>query len=313
MKHTKLCLLLPCYNEEDVIEDSFHKLEDLYTALIDKHVLDKNSFFSFIDDGSSDNTWEIIVKLKAQSQRVRAIKLSKNFGHQNALLAGLSFFKDTAECYITMDVDLQDDLNVIEQMIKRFNEGYEIVYGIKKRKGETFFKKNTAQFFYKMMKLMGVPLVFNHADCRLSSNRVLNELSHFKEYNLFLRGIYQSIGFKSTSLEYFITDRKAGHTKYSFSKMLSLAVKGVTSFTMFPLRVISVVGMFIFLLSILGIFYSIYSYIFLDAVKGWMSVVLPIYFLGGIQLLFIGLIGEYLGKIYSEVKQRPRYIIESEL
>lgn len=309
-----LGLVLPCYNEEQVIEDSFHKLVCLFDFLLDKGKMSRSSFICFVDDGSKDSTWEKILQLKSKSGFVRGIKLSRNFGHQNALLAGMASQVDHADCLITVDVDLQDDLNVVEQMIDRFQEGFDIVYGVKtKRRSDSFGKRTTALFFYYLMRRMGVDIIFNHADFRLSSNRAIKQLFQFNEINLFLRGIYPLIGFRSTSVYYEISDRLAGESKYSLRKMVSFALKGITAFSIAPLRLIAAVGLVIFSLSLIAIAYSFYSYFFLNTVKGWMSIVLPIYFLGGIQLLFIGILGEYIAKIYTEVKRRPRFIIESEI
>jgi polyisoprenyl-phosphate glycosyltransferase len=306
-----LGLILPCYNEEQVLEDSFQKLNSLFHTLIDDSKISPSSFMCFVDDGSRDSTWEVILQLKSASTFVRGIKLSRNFGHQNALLAGLSSHADHADCLITIDVDLQDDLNAVTQMIDKFRDGYDIVYGVKtRRESDSFFKRNTALFFYFLMRRMGVDIIYNHADFRLSSNRAVKQLFQFNEINLFLRGIYPLIGFRSTCVYYAISDRLAGESKYSMRKMLSFALKGITAFSIAPLRLITTVGIVIFSLSLIAIGYSFYSYFFLNTVKGWMSIVLPIYFLGGIQLLFIGILGEYIAKIYTEVKRRPRFIID---
>ena len=314
MKAPKLCLIIPCFNEEKILEDSSLQLEAIFMTLIGSEVIDSSSFIVFVDDGSRDATWRIIESLHHRVAFIKGLRLSRNFGHQNALLAGLASFHQRADCFITIDADLQDDIHTIHKMIEKYVEGNDIVYGVrKKRDNDSLFKKYSAIWFYKIMKLMGVDLVYNHADFRLSSSRVLAELLRFSEINLFLRGIYPLVGFKSTNVYYNRLERKAGETKYPFFKMVSFALTGITAFSVRPLRIITIVGFLVFIVSLGASFYALYSYLFNNSVKGWMSIVLPMYLLGGIQLLFMGILGEYLSKIYIEVKKRPRYAIETEL
>ncbi len=314
MKAPILCLILPCYNEEDILSYSNAQLKELLATLIMDKVVNPDSFIVFVDDGSRDSTWPIIEALHLQTPFIKGVKLAKNFGHQNALLAGLTSFQQHADCFITIDADLQDDIRTIPEMVEKFSSGYDIVYGVrKKRDNDSFFKKYTALLFYELMKKMGVELIYNHADFRLSSKRVLEELLKFNEVNLFLRGIYPLIGFKSTSVYYDRLERKVGETKFPFRKMVSFAMKGITAFSIKPLRIMTIVGFLIFITSLGASVYAFYSYLFQHSIKGWMSIVLPMYLLGGIQLLFIGVLGEYLAKIYIEVKKRPRFVIETEL
>lgn len=314
MRAPKLCLVVPCFNEEKILLDSSSQLETIFKTLIDSKVIETGSFIVFVDDGSRDATWQIIQSLNQRAAFIKGLRLSKNFGHQNALLAGLASFHQRADCCITIDADLQDDIHTIQKMIEKYVEGNDIVYGVRdKRDNDSLFKKYTAIWFYKIMKLMGVDLIYNHADFRLSSRRVITELLRFNEINLFLRGIYPLVGFKSTNVYYNRLERKAGETKYPFFKMLSFALTGITAFSVRPLRIITIVGFLVFIVSLGASFYALYSYLFNNSVKGWMSIALPMYLLGGIQLLFMGILGEYLSKIYIEVKKRPRYAIETEL
>lgn len=307
-------IIVPCYNEEEIIEFTHSQLITLLNNLKSSVKVSKDSFIGYIDDGSNDSTWELIEKLTNENTSIKGIKLSKNFGHQFALLSGLNRFHQRADCLITIDADLQDDINVIEEMIDEFNNGNDIVYGVRKsRKKDSFFKRFTATSFYKILKLFGVDIVFNHADFRLTSKRVNHYLENFEEVNLFLRGIFPLIGFKSTKVYYDRLERMAGETKYPLKKMLGFAFDGISSFSVKPLRFVTFIGFIIFFLSIGMAFYSLYSYFFLGTVPGWTSITLPIYFISGIQLLSIGVIGEYLGKVYKEIKARPRYIIEKEL
>jgi glycosyltransferase involved in cell wall biosynthesis len=311
MTKTILYIILPCYNEEEIINQTFEELIGVYNKLWKKELISQESRIVFVDDGSSDETWNKILTLKEKSDTVLAIKLAQNVGHQNAILAGLLTYKDQADCCITIDADLQDDITVIETMVKKYQEGNEIVYGVRnKRVTDTFFKKQTALAFYKLMKIMGVNIIFNHADYRLASGKALNELAKFKEVNLFLRSMFPLLGFKTTEVYYDRLKRIGGNTKFSLKKMLSFSLDGITSFSIVPLRLITFLGLSIFFFSLLFIVYAIYSYLVLNTIRGWASTALPIYFLGGIQLFCVGIIGEYIGKIYKEVKQRPRYIVE---
>ena len=311
-KKTILAIVVPCYNEEEILNNSISILRDKIIDLIKRHDISEKSYLLLIDDGSSDNTWNIIQKHTEKSSRIKGIKLSKNQGHQYALLSGINYVEDKCNCLISLDADLQDDINTIDEMIEKFNNGYEIVYGVRSnRETDTFFKKFTAETYYKFMKLVGVNLVFNHADYRLMSNRAVQFFNSFSEVNLFIRGIIPLIGLKSTKVYYKRKKRFAGESKYPLRKMLSFALNGLTSFSIMPLRIISVIGFLVFILSSFMSIYIFYIYLFTDsAIPGWSSTVLPIYFIGGIQLLSIGILGEYVGKIYTETKKRARYFIE---
>lgn len=306
----KLSLVLPCYNEEEVLEDTSIKLLSLFESLIESSKINDDSTIYFVDDGSSDGTWTIIERLSNKNKHISGIKLSRNFGHQNALLSALLTVKGDA--IITIDADLQDDISMIEKMIDRFNDGYEIVYGVKvKREADSTFKRISAEGFYKIMHLMGVNIVYNHADFRLLSRKVIDHLREYKEVNLFLRGIIPLVGYQSSTVTYNISERTAGESKYPLRKMLAFAWNGISSFSVTPLRFISVIGFFLFISTLFLTFYSLWIALFThDVVPGWASTVLPIYFLGGVEMLSIGIIGEYIGKIYLEIKARPRYIIE---
>lgn len=305
-------IVLPCYNEEEILCKTDQRMGELVDQLIAKKLIAPESFIVYLDDGSKDKTWELIRGRVDGARNRMGIKFSRNFGHQSALLGGITSVYQQVDCVITIDADLQDDIRVIEEMIAKYNQGFEIVYGVrKKRDTDTAFKKKTAQGFYSLMKTMGVNIIYNHADFRLASNRVCENLLKFGEVNLFLRGIFPLIGFNSTTVYYDRLERDAGETKYPFMKMLGFALDGITSFSVKPLRVVSLIGIFIFFVSVLLALYSLYSYLFLGTVPGWTSITLPIYFIGGVQILCIGIIGEYLGKIYKEVKSRPRFIIET--
>jgi len=309
----KLTIVLPCYNEEAVLEESFAILDGILSKLISKGKIDEESEICFVDDGSTDATWSIIERLARENKRVRGIKLSRNYGHQNALLAGL--FNVNADAVITMDVDLQDDVEAIEKMVDAHAVGNRIVYGVKKtREADSAFKKWTAQGFYRLMEWMRVDIVYNHADCRLLDKEVIAHLKEFKEVNLFLRGIVPLIGFPSTTVEYDLKERTKGESKYSLRRMLSFAWNGITSFSIFPLRLISYTGFIIFVGSLVLTLWAFWvKYFTDDAIPGWASTVLPIYFIGGIQVLSLGIIGEYIGKIYLETKARPRFVVEKKV
>lgn len=284
------------------------------STLIKSDKISKDSKVMFVNDGSKDKTWDLIEEYHNEDNLFVGIKLSRNKGHQNALLAGLMTAKKYADITISMDADLQDDINVIDKMIEENNKGAEIVYGVRSsRKKDSWFKRFTAESFYKLMRLMGVEVVFNHADCRLMSKRVLDELEHFDEVNLFLRGIVPLIGFKTSIATYERNKRVAGESKYPLKKMLSFAWDGITSFSVKPLKMITTLGFIMLLISIIMIIYTIVVKILGNTVDGWAFIMLSIWFIGGLQLVSIGLIGEYVGKIYSETKRRPRYIIETEL
>ena len=307
-----LSIVVPCYNEEEVLKETFTQLSSiLKKMIIEKKVSDK-SFILFVDDGSHDKTWKIIENEASNSSTIQGLKLSRNVGHQNALVAGMQYVTDTCDALISIDADLQDDVNAIFIMVDEFLKGNDIVYGVRsKRDKDTLFKKFSAETFYTVMKLMGVNLIFNHADYRLLSKKALNNLNAFPESNLFLRGIIPTIGLPHSIVYYERDERFAGESKYPLRKMLSFAWDGVTSFSSTPLRFISILGFLISLLSISMSVYIFYIVIFTDkALPGWASTVLPIYFIGGIQILSIGVAGEYIGKIYKETKRRPLYFIE---
>ena len=310
----KLAVILPCYNEEEILRISALKLKDKIHDLIDKNLISEESFICFVDDGSKDRTWEIIEELKKENKLFKGIKFSTNFGHQNALLAGMFNCKNYTDVIITIDADLQDDINVFESMIINYNSGSLIVYGIRdNRDSDTFFKRFTAQTFYKLMNLMKVKTIYNHADFRLVDSRVIYELEKFNETSMFLRGIFPTLGFNSTSVYYKRDIRVAGVTKYPLTKMINFAWNGVTSFTTTPLRTIFYVGVFMFTISLIFGLWVFISAICGQAVKGWSSSLLITLTFSGINMICLGIIGEYIGKIYQEVKHRPRFIIEKNL
>lgn len=309
-----LYLVIPCYNEEEVLPITKKALKEKMESLISAKKISADSKVMFVNDGSKDKTWELIEKYHKEDPLFVGVKLSRNKGHQNALLAGLMTAKKYADITISMDADLQDGINVIDKMIEEYNKGKEIVYGVRSsRKKDSWFKRTTAEGFYKMMHLMGVEVVFNHADCRLMSKRALNELEKFDEVNLFLRGIVPLIGFDTSIVTYERNERLAGVSKYPLKKMLAFAWDGITSFSVKPLKMITTLGFIMLFISIIMIIYTIIVKILGNTVDGWAFIMLSIWFIGGVQLLSIGLIGEYVGKIYSETKHRPRYIIEREL
>lgn len=309
-----LGLVIPCYNEAEVIETTVKQLANYLDDLESNDLIKKESIILLVDDGSQDNTWQQIIQLKAAYPRIRGLKLSRNFGHQNALLAGLLHIASKTDCVISLDADLQDDIQIIPDMLAAYRNGAHLVYGVRKsRARDGWFKRTSALFFYRTMRLLGVDLISNHADYRLASARILQELQNFHEVNLFLRGIFPLLGFKHAIVYYDRLERRAGYTKYPLTKMLAFALDGITSFSVKPLRFVTLLGFCISMVSLVLGSYVIYSYFMLNVVRGWSSIVLPLYFLGGIQLFCIGIIGEYLGRIYQETKQRPRFIIEMEL
>ncbi len=310
-----LTIVIPCYNEEAVIEKTAEKIKNIIKTLISNDEIAKNSYILFIDDGSFDSTWNIICRLNEENTLFKGIKLSRNFGHQSALLAGLSYVKDNCDCCISIDADLQDEVDTIFEMVKEFKKGSEIVYGVrKKRKKDSFFKRFSAEFFYSFMQKIGVNIVHNHADYRLMSSKALNLLDNFQEVNIFLRGIVNLIGLKTSICYYDRKERFAGESKYPLKKMLAFAIDGITSFSITPLRIVSTIGFIVFFISVFMSLHVFYQTVFKgNTVQGWASIVIPVWFLGGIQLISIGLLGEYIGKIYNEVKKRPRFIIEKEI
>lgn len=309
-----LYVVVPCYNEEEVLNETVRQLKLKLTNLIEEKVISKHSKVMFVNDGSKDNTWKIIKEVHKEDKMFTGINLSRNKGHQNALLAGLITAKEYADIVISMDADLQDDINVIDKMIEKYKDGNDVVYGVRNsRKKDSFFKRFTAETFYKFMKMLGVDCVYNHADFRLTTKRVLEALADYKEVNLFLRGLFPLIGYKSDIVYYERKERFAGKTKYPLKKMFSFAWDGITSFSVKPLRLICTLGFIILLVSIVMITYSLYNKIIGNTVSGWTFLSISIWFVGGLQMISIGIIGEYIGKIYSETKQRPRYIISENL
>lgn len=312
MKDTKLYVVLPCYNEEEVLGETSKRLFELYDNMITDGIISEDSRIVFVDDGSRDKTWEIISGLCESDDRYQGVKLAHNAGHQNALLGGLMTIKDECDCAISIDADLQDDINVIPEMVKKYDSGCDVVYGVRSdRKTDTVFKRATAQGFYKFMSAMGVDIVYNHADYRLMSRRALDDLANFKEVNLFLRGLVPLIGYKSDSVYYERAERFAGESKYPLKKMLAFAFDGITSFSVKPIKVLWSVGLVVCAAAIVAAIYTLISKFFGYTSDGWASLMCSIWFLGGVQLISIGVIGEYIGKIYKETKSRPRYIIET--
>lgn len=311
--HLKLTIVVPCYNEEEVIVEATHQFTLLLNRLVELGKISNQSRIAYVDDGSKDKTWALINSLSESNKLVTGIKLSRNRGHQNAVLAGMMTV--SGDAIITIDADLQDDINVIEKMVDEYNNGVDIVYGVRNdRKTDTVFKRNTAQLYYKLLAMFGVDMIYNHADFRLMSRRTIESLRQYSEVNLYLRGIIPLIGFKSTCIEYSRKERFAGTSKYPFKKMLKLAIEGVTSFSVVPLQMITYIGFIVFLASFAILTWVLSVALFTNqAVPGWASTVLPIYFLGGIQILCLGVMGSYLGKIYIESKSRPRYFIENKV
>jgi glycosyltransferase involved in cell wall biosynthesis len=308
---TKLAIVVPCYNEEEVLAETNSRLTQLIETLIGKSKINPDSKIYYVDDGSTDHTWEIIEVFSKKQNGVEGIKLSHNVGHQYALLAGL--LEADGDALVSIDADLQDDVSVIEQMVDEFNHRkVQIVYGVRKqRKSDSFFKRTTASLFYKILRLIGGEIIDHHADFRLMGRPAIEGLREFREVNLFLRGIIPMIGFKSSIVYYDRTARFAGASKYPLKKMVSLALNGITSFSIAPLRMITALGFLVFIISAsMGIWVLINALVTDAMIPGWASTILPIYFLGGIQVLCIGVLGEYIGKIYNETKQRPRYLIE---
>ncbi len=307
-----LYMVVPCYNEEEVLHETAKRLAEKYKSLISRELISTKSRIVFVDDGSKDRTWEIIEELHNSQEIFSGIKLSRNRGHQNAVLAGLMTVRTMCDMAITMDADLQDDINAIDEMVEKFHEGYQIVYGVRSaRKTDTFFKKFTAESFYKFMKVMGADVVYNHADFRLMSARVLKELSKCKEVNLFLRGLVRTLGFKSCNVMYERAERFAGESKYPLKKMIAFALNAITSFSTKPLKLITATGLFTSVASVFAVMWSVIVKLTGHAKLGWSSMVCSIWFIGGIQLLGLGIIGEYTGRIYEEVKHRPRFIVET--
>ena len=306
-----LSIIVPCYNEEEMLPITFESLRNKLSDLISKGKISSDSFLLFVDDGSKDKTWELIENENKIHKEVRGLKLAGNVGHQFALTAGLNFAKDICDMSISIDADLQDDIEVFDEMVDLYHEGNDIVYGVRnKRKTDTFFKRFTVQSFYRLMNFFGAKTIYNHADFRLMSKRALEQFYKYKEENLYIRGIVPLIGYKTACVYYDRKVRVAGESKYPLKKMLALAIEGITSFSVKPIRYIILLGVISVFLSMAALIYALISFIFLTVEPGWTSLIVSIWFLGGVQLISIGLIGEYIGKIYMEVKGRPRYNID---
>lgn len=309
--HKTLYLVVPCYNEEAVLPDTTKILLDKLHQMVSDGIIDKDSKVLFVDDGSIDSTWELISAYSSEHNEIAGIKLSHNQGHQNALFAGMMYSMAKCDFIISIDADLQDDVDVLPEFINKYDEGCHIVYGVRnERKMDTFFKRTSAHAFYKFMKLLGVQTIYNHADYRLMSKKALQALSEYDEVNLFLRGVVPLIGLKSDTVFYARKKREAGETKYPVRKMINFALDGITSFSVKPIRLIAAFGLLSSILSVAGLLYALISYFAGNTVPGWTAITCSIWLLGGIQLLGIGVLGEYIGKIFSEVKHRPRYFIE---
>ena len=307
----KLYIIIPCYNEEAVLHETRRRLKEKMQNMINEKLILGDSRIVFVDDGSNDKTWSIIKEMHQEDPMILGIKSSRNRGHQNTLLEGLITVKDECDMVISMDADLQDDIGVMDLFIEQYYAGCDIVYGVRSaRKTDTFFKKFTAETFYKFMNNIGVEIIYNHADYRLMSQRALNELSNFKEVNLFLRGIIPMIGFKTGCVTYERNERFAGESKYPLKKMLSFALDGITSLSIKPIRFISALGIILFGISIMLLIHFIIGYFIGKTIEGWATLAVSIWGIGGLQLLAIGIIGEYIGKIYLETKERPRFIVE---
>ena len=306
----RLYMIIPCYNEEKVLPITSEMFLEELNLLITKDKISENSRILFVNDGSKDKTWDLIKELSEKDEHFIGICQSRNRGHQNAVLAGLMESKDQCDITISIDCDGQDDINAMDSMVEEYLKGNEIVYGVRSRRDtDTFFKRFTAESFYKLLNWMGVEVIYNHADYRLISSRVLQEFANYKEVNIFLRGMVPLVGFKSTIVYYERHERIAGESHYPLSKMLSLAFDGITSLSIKPIRMITGVGFVIAVLSFIGVLWSFVEYFIGETVNGWASMTSLICFIGGVQLLCLGILGEYIGKIYLEVKARPRYII----
>lgn len=309
-----LYMVIPCYNEEEVLPETTKRLEKKLGDLIKKKVISEKSKVMYVNDGSKDKTWELIKKINKDNSMFTGICLSRNRGHQNALVAGLLTAKEYADVVISMDADLQDDINAIDEMLEKYHDGCDIVYGVRSaRKTDTFFKRVTAEGFYKFMQMMGVDVVYNHADYRLTSKKVLNNFQDYKEVNLFLRGIFPLIGYKSDKVYYERAERFAGESKYPLKKMLNFAWDGITSFSVKPLRFICTLGFVILFISIIIMIYSLVRKLTGNTIDGWTFLNISIWFIGGLQMISLGIIGEYVGKMYNETKARPRFIVAENL
>ena len=314
MKKAILYFVIPCFNEEENILETTERLKIKLDSLIESKTISSRSKILFVNDGSCDNTWNIIKDLSENDKTVTGISLAKNAGHQNALVAGLLTAKKYADVVISMDADLQDDINAVDEMLEKFYDGCDIVYGVRSnRKKDSFFKKCTAQLFYKFLKFMGVDIVYNHADFRLTSKSALDRFGDFKEVNLFLRGIFPLIGAKTDVVYYKREKRFAGKSKYPLRKMINFALDGITSFSIKPIRLVLSLGVFIFVVSLIIMIYCLVVKLLGHTVTGWTFLAISIWLVAGVQMLSLGIIGEYIGKIYKETKARPRYIISEDL
>lgn len=314
MRCEVLYLVIPCYNEEEVLPETTRQLTEKMNDLMARGLIAKESRIVYVNDGSKDNTWALIERYHKENPLVNGVDLSRNRGHQNALLAGLMTVKDEADVVISLDADLQDDIHAIDRFLEKYYEGCEVVYGVRSaRQTDTWFKRHSAQAFYKLMKFFGVDIVYNHADYRLMSRRVLHELAQYGEVNLFLRGLVPLVGFPSGVVEYERRERFAGTSKYPLKKMLGFALDGVTSFSIKPIRFITGLGLLIFAVSLLMLLYFLIVHWTGHTVAGWTSIMVSVWAIGGLQLLAIGVIGEYIGKTYLETKRRPRYIVKQYL
>ena len=314
MRCEVLYLVIPCYNEEEVLPETTRQLTEKMNDLMARGLIAKESRIVYVNDGPKDNTWALTERYHTENPLVNGVDLSRNRGHQNALLAGLMTVKDEADVVISLDADLQDDIHAIDRFLEKYYEGCEVVYGVRSaRQTDTWFKRHSAQAFYKLMKFFGVDIVYNHADYRLMSRRVLHELAQYGEVNLFLRGLVPLVGFPSGVVEYERRERFAGTSKYALKKMLSFALDGVTSFSIKPIRFITGLGLLIFVVSVLMLLYFLIVHWTGHTVAGWTSIMVSVWAIGGLQLLAIGVIGEYIGKTYLETKRRPRYIVKQYL
>ena len=311
---TKLYIAVPCYNEEEVLPDSAAKLRDKLRSMMADGLISDDSRIVFIDDGSADATWRLITELHESDSIYSGIKLSRNRGHQNALMCGLMTLKDEADAVISIDADLQDDIGVFDEMVRKYEDGCDVVYGVRsKRKTDTFFKRFTAEGYYKVLDRMGAKVIFNHADFRLMSRRALQAFAEFHETNLFLRGLVPMVGYKSDIVTYERSERLAGESKYPLKKMLALAWEGITSLSTKPIKMITRLGIIMLIISLVMLIYTLIRYFMGATNTGWASLMVSIWAIGGLQMLAIGIIGEYIGKIYLESKHRPRFIVEEYL
>lgn len=310
----KIYIIIPCYNEDVVLQETTRRLTKLIDDMVSSGLINSESRIVYVNDGSKDNTWQLISQYYQENPYICGVNLAHNAGHQNALIAGLTTMKEQADAFITIDADLQDDIQVIPQMVTLYKEGHDIVYGVRnERKTDTFFKRNTALLFYRLMNYLGVSTIYNHADYRLMSKRAVAQLLNYSERNLFLRGIVPLIGYKTTNVYYEREKRFAGESKYPFVKMFNFAVDGITSFSVKPVRLVFALGVLFLLVSLFILIWVLYAYLSHNIVRGWASIMLSIWLVGGCILVGLGVVGEYVGKIYTEVKARPRFNIESTL